>query len=106
VSFVDEREDDEDTQQTLDNLNGACIRSLRDKRGYLYAREPLGLGDGKSVCRRRGSRPRGPHRPRMRVVGEMAFGVISAALPHSRCRTLPPLRLIRLGVGDYESKTR
>ena len=74
LPFVDEREDDEETQEALDYL---LVCHALDRIGMgvatLYARERWDRGDDKSVCRRRGSRRRGRHRLRMRVVEEMAF---------------------------------
>lgn len=90
MSLVDEREDDEETEETLDYLLcHECVRPRRGGGGDLYARERLDRGDGKSVCRCRGSR-RGLHLQGMRVVVEMAFDAsqpnqTQVSLPAARC---------------------
>lgn len=63
----------------------ACIRPRWDGNDGFYAPEQLGRGDGRSVCRRRGSR-RGLHRWGMRVVVRMAF---DAPEPNQTQLTLP-----------------
>ena len=70
VSFVDEREDNDETQQTLNYLYG-CVRWRQDEGNNSNVRGQLGRGDDRSVCRRRGSRPG----LGMRVVVEMTFAV-------------------------------
>jgi hypothetical protein len=89
LSLVDERKDDEETQQSLNRLDRFINRSRQGGGDGLYAQEQLDLGDGKSACRRRGSH-RGPHPRGMRVVAETALTLrspirhISPSLP--RCQ--------------------
>ena len=99
VSFVDEREDNEETQQALDYLYG-CIRSHQNEGDELYAREQLGREDDRKICRRRGSR-RGLRPLGMWVVVETAF---DAPGPNQTQLSLSSdvELLIRLDIGNYE----
>jgi hypothetical protein len=76
MSLVDEGEDDEETEKTLDYLCG-CVKSPHGEIANLYAREQLDQGDGKSVCRCRGSR-RGLHLRGMRAAVGRAFDASSS----------------------------